>query len=234
MTQILKPIAIAALLLAGASPALAATKPAPAGTGAAGAPATAGVNGIAVANIDAVVQNSAAMKSAAAAREVQYKPQIDEFRARQAALEGQMQPMVEKFQRDRAAPGANQADLQKQVQAIQALQESAKQELERILLPVRLSEAYALEQVSEKVNAAIQSAMTKNAVTLLLAPQSVAAASNAYNLNQAILTELDTALPSIQVVPPAGWEPREVREQRAQQAAQANARGTAAAGGEGR
>ena len=66
--------------------------------------------------------------------------------------------------------------------------------------------------------------MGKSGVTLLINPQSVISASNAYNLNQAILTELNTALPSAQLVPPAGWEPREAREAKAAQAA----RGTAA------
>ena len=37
--------------------------------------------------------------------------------------------------------------------------------------------------------------------------------NNAYNLNQAIIAELNTLLPSAQLVPPAGWQPREVREQ---------------------
>jgi hypothetical protein len=54
-------------------------------------------------------------------------------------------------------------------------------------------------------------------VTLLLNPEAILAATNAYNLNQQILNELNAALPSVGVVPPAGWLPREVREQQAQQ-----------------
>jgi hypothetical protein len=49
-----------------------------------------------------------------------------------------------------------------------------------------------------------------------------------YNLNQDIVNELNTLIPSATLVPPQGWEPREVREARAQQAAQGQ-QGAAAA-----
>jgi hypothetical protein len=58
----------------------------------------------------------------------------------------------------------------------------------------------------------------------------VVAATNAYNLNQAILDELNVAIPTAQLVPPAGWEPREVREQKAAQAAQQSGAAAAPAG----
>jgi len=62
--------------------------------------------------------------------------------------------------------------------------------------------------------------MNKRSVSMVLSPESVIAFNGAaYNLNQDILNELNTALPSAQLVPPAGWEPRQVRQARAQQAA---------------
>jgi hypothetical protein len=62
--------------------------------------------------------------------------------------------------------------------------------------------------------------MTKNRVSLLLQPGAVIARANAYDLTDEIVTELNALLPTAQLVPPQGWEPREVREARAQQAAQ--------------
>ena len=226
MTKLLKSVAIAAVLLAGASPMALAAKTA----AAAPAAGTAGVNGIGVANLDAVVANSAAYKAAQAERDNVYKQTIDFAKTRQGQLEAQLRPLAEKFEKDRAAPGANPAVLQQQYAAIQQIQEGGKQELEKILVPVRLSDAYVMEQINDKMSAAIQTAMTKNGVSLLLNPQAVQAASNAYNLNQAILAELDAALPSVSAQPPAGWLPREQREQQAQQAA----RGTAAGSTDGR
>jgi Skp family chaperone for outer membrane proteins len=216
MKTFVKIIALAAL--AGASQAaLAAPAAKPAAAPAAG-PVGAGVNGIAVANLDAVVANSLAFKKAQADREVTYKPQLDAAKAKEAALNAQIKPIVDKFQKDRAAPGANVNALAAAAQQqVQAIQESGKAEIEKIVEPVRLSDAYVLEQIMEKRAAAVQAAMSKAGVTLLLNPEAILAATNAYNLNQQILSELNTSLPSVQIVPPAGWQPREAREGAGQQ-----------------
>ncbi|MDE2403349.1 MAG: OmpH family outer membrane protein [Sphingomonadales bacterium] len=216
----------AALLLAGVSAPALAAKPAPAAPAPAAAAGTVGVNGIAVANIEGVIANSAAFKTAQTQRPVTYKAQIDQAEARRKAIGAQLQPLIDKFKKDQAA-GATGAVLQPQAQAIQQIQESGNQELQKIVEPVALSEAYVQEQINDKLGAAIQAAMTKNGVTLLLNPQSVLAVGKSYDLSMAILNELNAALPTAQLVPPAGWLPREQREQQAQQAAQ---RGNAAAG----
>ena len=217
MKTLLKPLAIATLLLAGSSQMALAAKAAPA------ASATAGVNGIGVANPEAIVANSAAFKTAQSQRPVTYKAQYDQAEARRQQIIAQLNPLVEKYKKDAAAQG-NTPAVQAQGQTIQQIQESANQEFQKILAPVAQSEQYVQEQINEKLVGAIQAAMSKNGVTLLVNPQAVISASNAYNLNQAVLDELNAALPSAQLVPPAGWEPREVREAKAAQAA----RGTAA------
>ncbi len=199
---------------------------APARAGAAApAAAAAPAGGIAVANIEAIVANSNAYRTAQQQRPITYKAQFDAAEARRQQISAQLQPMVEKFNKDRAAPGANQTLLQQQAQTIQQIQDSANQELQNMLAPVAMSEAYVEEQVTDKLNTAIQTAMTKNKVSLLLSPQAVVAAGGGLYLNQAILTELNAAIPAAQLVPPQGWEPRQVREAKAQQAAQAAAQG---------
>ncbi|MCC6826632.1 MAG: OmpH family outer membrane protein [Novosphingobium sp.] len=214
MKNLFKSAMLAGLLLAaGSQTALAqATAAAPVGPV---------VPGLAVANLDAVVANSNAYRTAQQQRPVTYKAQLDQAEARRKAIAGQLQPLIDKFTRDRAAPNANQAALQQQAQSIQQIQSAGEQELQRLVQPVALSEAYVEEQITDKIDAAVKAAMAKNKISLLLAPQAVAALNNnAYNLNQAILTELNTLIPAAQLVPPAGWEPREQREQRAAQAAQ--------------
>lgn len=202
------------LTAAGVQPALAQSASANSAT----APAVAG---IAVANLDAVIANSNAFRTAQQQRPVTYKAQIDAAEARRKVLAGQLQPMADKFTRESQAPNANQASLAQQAQAIQKLQESGQTELQNLLQPVAMSEAYVQEQINDKLDQAVKNAMVKQKVSLLLNPQAIVAlANNAYNLNQAILNELNTLLPSAQLVPPQGWEPREVREQRAAQAAQ--------------
>ncbi|MEO6718488.1 MAG: OmpH family outer membrane protein [Novosphingobium sp.] len=222
MNILLKSAVAAGLMLGGSQLVLAQPRPAvPVTT------ATQVVPGLGVANVDAIVGNSNAFKVAQTQRPATYKAQFDAAEARRSQIAAQLQPMVDKFNRDRAAPTANtpagQTSLQQQAQTIQSIQQSGQAELQKLLVPVALSEAYVQEQIGDKLNAAIQAAMTKKNITLVLTPQSVLAATNAYNLNQQILDELNVTIPSAQLVPPAGWEPREVRDQKAAQAAQQSA-----------
>ena len=214
MTTLIKSAFVATLLAAAsfAAPAIAQTG---------STPPLAVAPGIGVANLEAVVANSNAYKVAQTQRLTTYKAQFDAAEARRKAIAAQLQPMADKFNRDRAAPGANQDSLRQQAGTIQQLQQSGQQELQGILQPVALSEAYVQEQINDKLVTAVQNAMAKRKISLLVNPSAIISANNAYNLNQSVLDDLNVLLPSTQIVPPAGWEPREQREQRAAEAAQA-------------
>ena len=219
MKTMIKTLALGSTLALGAlaaQPALAA-KTAPAS-----APAEGGtiIAGLGIANLDAVIANSNAYKVAEQQRETTYKAQYDQAKTRSDQLNAQIKPMVDKFNADRQAANPNQASLQQQAAAIQQMQEKGKAELQQILHPVALSQAYVQEQIEDKLNDALKEAMKKRNISIVLSPDAVIAFNGqAYNLNQDILNELNTAIPSAQLVPPTGWEPRQVREARAQQAA---------------
>ncbi|MDT9012890.1 OmpH family outer membrane protein [Novosphingobium sp. APW14] len=189
---------------------------------AAAAPASNVVQGIGVANLQAAIANTDAYRVASQQRPVTYKPQLDQAQARGNALEAQIKPMVDRFNAARQAANtpALQQQLQTQARAIQELQEKGKQEIQQILLPAVLSEAFVNEQIEDKLDQAVQKAMEKSRVSLLLQPNAVLARANAYDLTEEIVAELNALLPTAQLVPPQGWEPREIREARAQQAAQ--------------
>lgn len=197
----------------------------------AAAPVSNVVQGIAVANLQAAIANADAFRIAQQQRPVTYKPQLDQAQARGNALEAQIKPMIDRFNaaRQGTMTPALQTQLQGQARAIQELQEKGKQEIQQILLPVALSEAFVNEQLEEKLDQAVQKAMEKSKVSLLLQPGAVVARANAYDLTDEIVTELNALLPTAQLVPPQGWEPREIREARAQQAAQQGAARPAAA-----
>ncbi|MFM5884753.1 MAG: OmpH family outer membrane protein [Novosphingobium sp.] len=227
MKILLKPVAGAALVLAlAASPALAQTKPAAAPA----APASSGtiVPGLGVADLEAVLVNTSAFRTAEQQRPVTYKATIDQAQARGKALQTQIQTLNAKLQKDAAAPGANRAALEQQAAALQKMQESGQAELNNIIKPVVYSREYVKEQIEEKMDAAVKAVMARRNVSLLLAPQSVIlSTSSAYDMSQDIVNEINRVLPSATLSPPAGWEPRQLREARAQQAAQAAAPGTA-------
>lgn len=214
---------VSALGLAVASPALAAKdkdkNAAPAAAPTAAPVSGTIVQGIGVANLEAAVQLSDAFRVASQQRPVTYKAAYDSAEAKGNALNAQLKPMADKFNADRQNPKVLQPALQQQAIAIQTLQEKGKQEIQQILLPVALSEKYVSEQLEDKLDQAVQQAMAKKQVTLLLTPDAVIARANAYELTPAVIAELNTLLPAAQLVPPAGWEPREVREAKAQQAA---------------
>ncbi|MBV1916502.1 MAG: OmpH family outer membrane protein [Sphingomonadaceae bacterium] len=177
------------------------------------------VQGLAIANLEAVIVNTSAYKVAEQQRPVTYKPQIDQAEARRVQLQAQLKPLVDKFTADRQAASPNQQALAQQAGTIQQLQTKGQQELQTILQPVALSSAFVSEQIEGMLDQAIKAAMAKKKVSLLLRNETVLAMnSNAYNLNQDILNELNKLLPAAQLVPPQGWEPRQVREAKAAQA----------------
>lgn len=211
MTKLVTKAVLAALALGVSAPAFAqaAAPAAPASTGPV-------VPGVGVINLEAVIANSAAYKAAQIQRNATYKAQIDQTEARAKQIQDQLDPLVAKFNADRAAAGANQQALQTQAQQIQQIQQSGEAEIQKLQEPLRLSEAYIVEQIQEKLGGAVRTAMTKNKISLLLRPESVVMiGAPGYDISQAVVTELNAVLPSVQVTPPAGWQPREQREQAA-------------------
>jgi Skp family chaperone for outer membrane proteins len=209
MKTLLKSALVATMLLSGAQVAYGQAAPA-SGTV---------IAGIGVANLEAVVSNSNAFKAAQTQRQAFYKPQIDQANARADQIRAQLKTLSDKLNADSRAPNANQAALQNQYNQIQNIEQAGQQEVNKIMEPVSLSQAYVLELIGDKLDQATSAAMTKKGVTLLLQPQSVMKIlpQSAYNLNQEIINELNVLIPSVQYVPPAGWLPREARAAQAAQ-----------------
>lgn len=208
---------LAGIALAASTPAFAAKKEQPVAAPA-GAVVVAGVG---IANPQALVQASSAFRTALQQRPVTYKPQYDQAQSRAAAIQAQLKPLADKFEADRKAAKPDQAALAAQYRQIQQIQQAGQEEINGILAPAALSEAYVDEQINEQLTKAIGQAAAKKKISLVLTPENVIFAESAYNLNQDILNELNVLLPSAQLVPPTGWMPRAQREQQAaQQAAQ--------------
>lgn len=188
------------------------------------------VAGIGVVSPQAVLVNSTAFQTAQQQRPATYKTQIDQANARRQAIATQLRPLYERLQNESRAANAaqNQAALQQQYSQIQQIEASGQQELNQILEPVQLSQAYVEEQITDQLSTAIQNAATKKNVTLVITPESVLYAAAPYNMNQDVLAELNALIPAAQLVPPQGWLPREMREQQAAEAAAQGAQQPAA------
>jgi Skp family chaperone for outer membrane proteins len=192
----------------------------------AAAPAFAQVNGVAVADPEAAVANSRAWTAARTQIQTTYKTQLDQAETRRQALANELRPLVQAYQTAAAAPNANQATLQSQAQAIQTREQAANQELGRLTEPAQRAQAYALEQISARLQEAVQGAVRARNVQLLVRPNAALFAQPTADVTAAITTELDRLVPTVGITPPAGWQPG---QQRAQAAAGAAAPATAPA-----
>ena len=162
---------------------------------------------VGVANLDEAVQKSNAYVAAIAQIRTAMKPQIDSFEARSKALNTEIQPLVTAFQTAQRAPNANQQALQTQATAIQTRQQAAQRELQTLFMPVGRAQAYVEEQIVGKLDAALKAAMVKNRVAMVVRPEATISYQPATDITAAITTELNTAVPSVSITPPANWQP---------------------------
>ncbi len=169
--------------------------------------ASAQVGGIAVADPEAAVANSRAWSAARTQIQTTYKTQLDQANARRQAVAAELQPLVQAYQRAAAAPGATEASLRPQAQAIQTKEQAANTELGRLTAPAQRAQAYALEQISNKLPDAVNAAVRAKNVSLLLRPNAALFANPAADVTSAITAELDRSVPSVSITPPANWQP---------------------------
>ncbi|WP_136162911.1 OmpH family outer membrane protein [Sphingomonas flavalba] len=173
---------------------------------AAAIPATAQAQ-VAVADLQAAVQQSAAFQTATTQMRTTYKAQIDAFTTRQTALNGELQPLIAAFQEAQKKPGATEAALKPQFDAIQTKRTAIQQQLAPLYQPIARVQAYVEEQVVAKLDQATRAAMTKHQIKVLLRPDAAFAYEPTANLTTAVVTELNTLVPTASITPPAGWEP---------------------------
>jgi Skp family chaperone for outer membrane proteins len=169
---------------------------------------------VGVVDLPYVMGKSAAYTAAEQQRPVTYKQYYDQAKTRSDQLKAQIQPMVDKLQADSKLPNADRAKLQQQANTIQQLDQNGQNELQQIMAPVILSQQYVQEQINDKLAPAVENAAKAKGVSLILNRDNVVVyRAPSYDMNQAVIDELNKLLPVAQVVPPPGWLPREMREQ---------------------
>ncbi len=191
--------------------------------------------GIGVVNIDAAVGNSAAAQTASQQMQVTYKAAIDSLNARTTALQTELKQKQDALQAAVRAAGAKptpaqQQALQTQYEALQKRGQEAQAELQTLEQPIALARSYVIEQISAKLEDALKSTMTKSKVDLLLKEDSTLAYQPGVDLTNAVITELNTLVPTVGIVPPQGWRPGQQQQAPAAAAAPAPAAGAPAAG----
>ena len=175
---------------------------------AAPAPALAG-GGVAIADLEEAVNKSNAWVLAVNQIKITHKDVIARFEARAAAINTELQPFATQIQTAQRAPNPNEAAIKGQVEAFQKRQAAAEQELQAMRLPVTRSEAFAKQQIFEKLEQAARSAMTKRRIGLLLKPDAAQLNATSSDITTDIITEINALVPSVNTNPPANWPPQQ-------------------------
>ncbi|WP_069336791.1 OmpH family outer membrane protein, partial [Sphingobium yanoikuyae] len=137
-----------------------------------------------------------------------YKAQIDSFTARKTAIDTDLKTKGDALQAAlKAAGGKPTPAIETQYQQFQQSQQTAQAELQRLGQPIALANAYVEEQITAKLSDALKAAMTKAKVDLVLSPDATVSYQPTVDITAAVVTELNTLVPSVGITPPAGWQP---------------------------
>jgi len=168
-------------------------------------PAAAQVSGIGVADPALVIAASKALNAAYTQIGTTYAAQNTQLQQ----LTQQSQAIVKKFDKnndgklDQAELQAAQADTNPDRKQLETLQEQMNKTRE----PLDMAAAYAVQQIAQQLNPAVQEVVTQNRIQLLVPNGSVLYRAPAADVNQKIIDSLNAKLPQVSISPPAGWQP---------------------------
>ncbi|WP_184078870.1 OmpH family outer membrane protein [Sphingobium subterraneum] len=166
--------------------------------------------GIGVADMERAVNESSAATTARTQMQTTYKATIDSLNARRTALETELKQKNDALQAAlKAAGGKSTPALQTQYEALQKRGQEAQAELQRISQPLALANAYVEQQIGAKLSDALKTAMTKKSVDLVLQPEATVSYQPTVDITSAVTAELNTLVPTVGIVPPAGWTPQQ-------------------------
>ena len=165
---------------------------------------------VAYTDVQQVLGMSQAAKTADQQMRVTYKATYDQIESRSRVLQAELHAMIVKYQADQKT-NPNNPTLATQGKAIQDKQRAAQEEMGKLSDPLERVNAYVLEQIDSKLDAAVTAAMGKKKVALLLQRGAVIKNTPGTDLTQDIVTELNVLVPSVSITPPANWQPGQNR-----------------------
>lgn len=179
--------------------------------------------GIAVVDLQRAVATSSAYSTARTQIQTTYKAQIDSFTARKNAIDADLKAKGTALEAAMKAAGNKPTPaIQTQYEAYQKAGQDGQAELQRLGQPIALANAYVEEQISAKLSDALKAAMTQAKVDLILSPDATVSYQPTVDITQSVVTQLNALVPSVGIVPPAGWQPGRQGQGAAPAAAPAN------------
>ena len=168
-------------------------------------PASAQVAGIATADTSVAIARSKALGTAyqqigtqyaAAAQQMQTKR--TEINNLNAQLDTNKDKNLDQAEVDAAVKAKNPllAQIDTKQKEINALQD-----------PIIRAQLYSVEEIAKRYEAAQQAVITAKKISVILTPEAFVWAPDAVDVTTAITAELDKAVPSVAITPPADWRP---------------------------
>lgn len=167
-------------------------------------PAQAQVQGnIASADVPGAVIGSNAFQNAYKQVETSYAQQIELIRTRAQ----ERQTLLAKFDKngDKQVDDTEQDALRKSPDA--AKLQSLEGEIQSLTNQIDSGRVYAIEQILVQAGPALEEVVKAKQIKVVLEPGSMLYAPPEIDITPAIVTALNTKVPAVQIVPPAGWQP---------------------------
>ena len=169
------------------------------------APASAQVSGIATSDTSVAIARSKALGTAYQQIGTQYAAVAQQMQAKRLEINNLNAQLDTNKDKE-----LTQAELDVAIKAKSPVltQIDAKQkEINTLQDPIILAQLYSVEQIALKYDAAQQAVITAKRINVILAPDAFVWAPESVDVTAAITAELDKAVPSVPITPPAGWRP---------------------------
>jgi len=158
---------------------------------------------IASADVPGSVIGSTAFQNAYKQIETSYAQQIELIRTRAQ----ERQTLLAKFDKngDKQVDDSELEALRKSADATKL--QSLETEIQSVSNQIDAARVYAIEQILVQAGPALQEVVKAKNVKVVLEPGSMLYAPPEIDITPAMVTALNTKVPSVQVVPPQGWQP---------------------------
>lgn len=168
-------------------------------------PAAAQVSGIGIAEPAVIIAGSQALSGAYSQISTMYAAQ----RTQLEQLDQQRVALIKKFDtnNDGKLDQAEQKAVQVETNPTRKQLDTIDQQISTVQAPINLAAAFAVSQIAQQLGAAVQQVVSQGNVQMILPANDVLYATDAANLNQKIVTALNTRVPQVSITPPAGWQP---------------------------
>jgi Skp family chaperone for outer membrane proteins len=85
--------------------------------------------------------------------------------------------------------------------------DTKQKEISALQDPIIRAQLYSVEEIAKRYEAAQQAVITAKKISVILTPEAFVWAPDAVDVTTAITAELDKAVPSVGITPPADWRP---------------------------